>query len=118
LLPPHPQRSATRDEHHQIRTGFYQIRHLWRHIQYVLEVVQNKEDPLVSQVGVQSLAWREMTFGLPQIQRPRNRRENARGVIERRQGDERYAAWEHICAVPRRSDGEARLTDAAYPRER
>jgi hypothetical protein len=66
---------------------------------------------------VQSVAW-GLSFGLPQIQRSRNRRDNQRGVIERRQGDERYAIRDHIRGFSRCLDGEARLTNAAYPRER
>ena len=116
LLAPDAQGRAAGDEHDEIRARFDHVGHLGRRPQQVFEVVEHQEQPLLSQAGTQDLT-RGPALRLPQAERPRDGRDHERGVVERRQPDERHPVPEQTCGVSRYANSETRLSDASHPRE-
>jgi hypothetical protein len=67
----------------------------------VLEVVHNEQEPLLPQVGIESLAL-SLTFRLSEAQGLRDGRNDERGITQGRQGDEGHAIGEEIRRFPSR----------------
>ena len=112
-----PKETSARHEHGQARSSIEQLGDLRCAVDEVLEVVEHEQELAVPKLVVQQLAPARGA-GLPQPERPGDRRQQELGLGDRGEVDERRSVGEPGAEPVAELDGEPRLADAAGPEQR